>query len=109
MPNRNLTSDELKHANELLTQVRRQLAELAGNDPLLLFAYRTNEESLGPCATEGLKWGQQGGRCAHCNDDLALKYSELDRKVAENGYTPDNTELVHAKCHQERQAAKGYT
>lgn len=39
---------------------------------------------------------------------MTILYSELDRKNASDGYTLENTELVHAKCHQERQAAKGY-
>jgi hypothetical protein len=56
-----------------------------------------------------LKWGQHNGRCAHCGDDLPLKYSELDRRNAVDLCTPENTELVHAKCHQARQAAKRYT
>jgi UTP:GlnB (protein PII) uridylyltransferase len=40
MPNRNLTSDELKRANELLADIRERLTGLAAGDPLLLFAYR---------------------------------------------------------------------
>jgi hypothetical protein len=39
---------------------------------------------------------------------LELKYSELDRRNAVDGYTALNTGLVHAKCHEARQAAKGY-
>jgi UTP:GlnB (protein PII) uridylyltransferase len=40
MPHRNLDSDELKHANELLAEIRKKLVYLSGGDPLLLFAYR---------------------------------------------------------------------
>lgn len=40
MPNRNLTPDELKRANELLADIRERLANLAAGGPLLLFAYR---------------------------------------------------------------------
>lgn len=40
MANRTLTLDELKNANVLLAEVRKRLALLAGDDPLLLFAYR---------------------------------------------------------------------
>jgi UTP:GlnB (protein PII) uridylyltransferase len=40
MPNRNLTSDELKRANALLADIRERLDSLAAGDPLLLFAYR---------------------------------------------------------------------
>lgn len=119
MPNRNLARDELKQSNELLTEIRGRLVDLAGGDPLLLFAYRRKlvkelgyDERGKPGARgklKALKWGQQDGKCAHCCDELPLRYSELDRRNAADGYTVENTELVHAKCHQARQAAKGYT
>lgn len=118
MPNRNLTAGELKQANELLTEIRKRLSTLAAGDPLLLFAYRRKiskelqyDERGKPSARrelKALKWGQQDGKCTHCGKALPLKYSELDRKNAADGYTSENTELVHAPCHQERQAAKGY-
>lgn len=118
MPNRNLNSDELLRAIELLAEIRKRLTSLAGGDPLLLFAYRRKVvkelgyDERGKPGVRGklkaLKWGRQNGKCAHCGEDLPLKYSELDRKVAAEGYTVENTDLVHAKCHQERQAAKGY-
>lgn len=119
MPNRNLSVDELRRANELLRDIRERLSNLAGGDPRLLFAYRRKivkelgyDERGKPGARgklKALKWGQQHGKCAECQEDLPLKYSELDRKNAADGYTIENTELVHAKCHQARQAAKGYT
>lgn len=119
MPNRNLDAEELKRANELLAEIRTRLKEIAGGDPLLLFAYRRKvvkelgyDERGKPGARgklKALKWGQQNGKCTHCGEDLPLRYSDLDRKNAVEGYTPENTELVHAKCHQLRQAAKGYT
>src|SRR6267378_614020 len=96
MPNKNLNSDELKHANELLKDIRERLTNLAAGDPLLLFAYRRKlfkelgyDERGKPTARamlKALKWGQQNGRCAHCGDELPLKYSELDRKNAVDGY-----------------------
>jgi|SRR5579871_1229562 len=119
MPNRILTADELRSANELLADIRERLKTLAGGDPLLLFAYRRKVakelqyDERGKPGVRGklksLKWGQQNGRCAHCQEALPLEYSELDRKEAAAGYTQENTELVHAKCHQDRQAAKRYT
>ncbi len=118
MPNRNLTSDELKHANELLADIRNRLTQLAADDPLLLFAYRrktAKERGYDERGKPGvrkqlkaLKWGQQSGTCALCKTALEFRYSELDRKNVADGYTAENTELVHAKCHQERQAAKGH-
>jgi hypothetical protein len=119
MPNRNLNEDERRRANDLLAEIRNRLNALANGDPALLFAYRRKivkelgyDERGKPNARaklKALKWGQQNGKCAHCGDDLPLLYSELDRKEAAHGYTPDNTELVHAKCHQGRQAARSYT
>jgi hypothetical protein len=119
MPNRNLNADELKLANELLSDIRERLVNLAADDPLLLFAYRRKvvkelgyDERGKPLARaklKALKWGQQHGRCAHCKLEMPLEYSELDRKNAPDGYTVENTELVHAKCHQARQAEKRYT
>jgi hypothetical protein len=119
MANRNLTAEELKHANELLKGIRKRLNALAGSDPLLLFAYRRKvakelqyDERGKPNARrelKAMKWGEQNHRCADCGEEMPLEYSELDRKAAADGYTPENTELVHAKCHQLRQAAKRYT
>jgi hypothetical protein len=119
VPNRNLNADELRRANELLVDIRERLASLASGDPLLLFAFRRKvvkelgyDERGKPgvrAQLKALKWGQQNGRCAHCGDQLPLKYSELDRNNAVDGYIAENTELVHAKCHQARQSAKRYT
>src|SRR5579871_1939030 len=119
MPNRNLDAQELKLANGLLKDIRQRLTTLAGDDPLLLFAYRRKivkelgYDERGKPGTraklKALKWGQQNGKCPECGEMLPLKYSELDRRSAADGYTIENTELVHAKCHQVRQAATGYT
>jgi hypothetical protein len=119
MPNRNLTQDELMLANELLATIRARLSDLAGDDRLLLFAYRRKivkelgyDERSKPGhrnKLKAIKWGLQNRQCAHCSEEMPLKYSELDRKNAVDGYTEENTELVHAKCHHERQAAKRYT
>jgi len=119
MANRNLTSNELILANGLLAEIRTRLATLAENDPSLLFAYRRKiakelvyDERGKPGQrnkVKAIKWGLQSGKCAHCGKDLALKYSELDRKNAEDGYTAENTELVHAECHYARQALNNYS
>lgn len=119
MPNRNLNPDELKIANELLAEVRNKLQALSGRDQSLLFAYRRKiikelgyDERGKPgmrAKLKAFKLDQQKGKCAHCHEYLPIKYSELDRKNAADGYTPENTELVHAKCHHERQAAKNYS
>ncbi len=119
MPNRNLTNEELLSANDLLSTIRARLETLAGGDKNPLFAYRRKivkelgyDERSKPGVRgklKALKWGLQNRLCAHCQKEMPLKYSELDRKNAADGYTEENTELVHAQCHHERQAAKRYT
>jgi UTP:GlnB (protein PII) uridylyltransferase len=119
MPNRNLNATELQQANQLLAEIRARLIALSAGDPLLLFAYRRKiakelsyDERLKPgqrAKLKTIKWALQNRLCAHCGEEMPLKYSELDRKNAADSYTDENTELVHAKCHQARQAAKGYT
>ena len=118
MPNRNLTDDELAQANIVLVDIRQRLDSLAGNDKNLLFAYRRKivkelgyDERSKPgvrAKLKALKWGLQNRCCAHCGKEMPLKYSELDRKIAADGYTEENTELIHAHCHHERQAVKSY-
>jgi hypothetical protein len=119
MPNRTLNADELVHADELLSDIRQQLASLADGDRLLLFAYRRKvakelvyDERDKPAARVKLKAQkrrQQNNNCAHCDHELPLKYCELDRKNAVDGYTPENTELLHGECHRARQAAKRFS
>jgi hypothetical protein len=119
MPNRNLSSDELQQANDVLAEFRERLSEISKGDPSLLFAFRRKVakelvyDERGKPGQRGRlkaqKWGEQRGKCAHCGENLELPYSELDRKNAIDGYTPENTELVHGKCHIVRQAAKRYT
>jgi len=118
MSNRTLTATELKQANSLLAETRLRLQDLSGGDPELLFAFRrkiykelTYDERGKPterAKLKAVKHALQGGRCAECGDEMPLRYSELDRKRAADGYSPENTELVHASCHQTRQALKNY-
>ncbi|MFZ1940172.1 MAG: hypothetical protein WBA18_02905 [Terracidiphilus sp.] len=119
MANRNLSSGELILAHSLLDEIRGKLSELAAGDPNLLFAYRRKVykeliylERGKPMARRKVKlqkFDQQNGKCAHCNSEMKIGYSELDRKNAVDGYTFENTELLHADCHRGRQAAKGYS
>lgn len=97
MANRNLSSEELEIAHRLLDEIRRKLEHLAGGDLDLLFAYRrkiykelTYLERGKPMSRRKVKiqkFDLQRGKCAECNYDLTIKYSELDRKNAGGGYT----------------------
>ena len=89
MANRQLTPDELQHANALLAEVRQKLESLSHGDTELLFAYRrkifkelTYDERSKPMARRKLKdqkWKEQRGLCAICGKELPEKYTVLDR------------------------------
>jgi hypothetical protein len=117
MPNRNLDEEELKLANSLLSEIRRKIDVLARGDSLLRFAYRRKiskeliyDERGKPMDCRKVKiqkHDQQSGRCAHCHLELKIGYSELDRKIAADGYTLENTEFVHAECHRRARPLNG--
>ena len=118
MANRQLTAAELVLANDLLTEVRAKLQQLAGGDSELLFAYRrkvfkelTYDERSKPMVRrklKDLKWKQQRGLCALCGKELPEKYTVLDRLSAVDSYTEANTRLIHSECDVAHQASKGY-
>lgn len=119
MANRNLTSDELEKARALLEEIRGKLESLSGGDKELLFAYRrkvykelTYDERSKPMARRALKdrkWKEQRGLCAICRKELPTRYTVLDRLNAADGYTPENTRLIHQECDVSHQESMGYT
>jgi 5-methylcytosine-specific restriction endonuclease McrA len=119
MPNRNLTSDELELARELLKSIRERIDVLANGDGDLRFAYRrkiakelTYDERSGPMVRRKLKTQkrkEQLGLCARCHEPLPEKYAVLDRLVAAKGYNTGNTRLICEKCDREVQTERRYT
>lgn len=119
MPNRNLTPDELEKANTLLGEIRQRLDALSAGDRELLFAYRrkvykelTYDERSKPMVRKKLKAqkrSEQDGLCARCRKSLPETYCVLDRLVASEGYTPENTRLLCPECDVAAQHEKGYT
>ena len=118
MANRQLTPEELERANALLAEVRSKLEALSQGDKDLLFAYRrklfkelTYDERRKPMVRRKLKdekWKAQRGLCAICSKELPEKYTVLDRWNAADGYTKENTRLIHQECDVAQQASKGY-
>ncbi len=119
MANRQLTAEELESARALLNEVREKLAQLSGGDSELLFAYRrkvykelTYDERGTPMLRRKLKdekRKEQRVLCAACGKPLPEKYAVLDRLNAADGYTPENTRLIHQECDISHQASKGYS
>ncbi len=119
MANPRLTSEQLDLARALLDEVRARLVDLSGGDKELLFAYRRKlakelsyDERSKPMERRRLKqfkMKEQGGICPLCNEALPQRGAVLDRARAIDGYTSENTRLIHADCDTAQQAAKGYT
>jgi UTP:GlnB (protein PII) uridylyltransferase len=118
MPNRQLNPHELLSANALLNEIRSKLKTLSEGDDELLFAYRrkvykelTYDEREKPSVRrklKDLKWKEQRGLCAICEKELPQTYTVLDRTIAKDGYSQENTRLVHQECDIANQALKGY-
>lgn len=118
MPNRNLSESELEIAWALIDHIRQQLDELAAGDRELLFALRrkiykelTYDERGKPShryKLKTLKRAAQEGLCSICGKPLPETYCVLDRLNAVDGYTPENTRLIHTDCDVEVQSGRGY-
>ena len=118
MPSRRLTRDEAAKADALLAEVKAMVTGAAGGDPVLLFALRRRlftrlmywERSMPAERTKlkAAKWKAQAGLCAICSEPMDVKGSELDRADPVDGYTADNTRLVHHACHRQDQETKGF-
>ncbi len=118
MPNRRLSIEKLEKANALLAEVRAKLEALSGGDKDLLFAYRrkvykelTYDERDKPMVRRKLKdqkRKEQRGLCVICKEPLPGKYTVLDRLRAVDGYTRENTRLIHQACDVKHQESKGY-
>ena len=55
------------------------------------------------------QWKTQKGKCAICGRAMEQKGSEINRTKASDGYTVENTRLVHHECHVAEQAKKRLT
>lgn len=119
MPNPTLDAEQIRKANELLSDIRQKLEGLAGGDASLLFAYRRKvakelgyDERGKPSHRKKLKLKkriEQRGLCAECGEPLPDTHVDLDRgDNAPGGYSVANTELIHSECHHKRQQAKRY-
>jgi len=118
MANRQLSASELEHANALLAEIRSKLEAISQGDKDLLFAYRrkifkelTYYERSKPAVRKKLKdqkWKDQRGLCSICGRDLPARYTVLDRLNAVDGYTKENTRLIHPECDVKNQEEKGY-
>jgi len=115
---RKLTESQNEVVNKLLNDVRSELERIAAGDRELLFSYRrriylrlTHDERGTPAhrkRLKALKMAEQRGKCAICGRSLPPSEAELDRHKAIDGYTRENTQLVHHDCHRQQQRDRGF-
>lgn len=101
-----------------LEHIKVELERLSGGDAELLRALRVelamelkSPERGDPAAHNNLKmeiWAQQKGICPICNELLPEENAEMDRFEAVQGYTAENTRLVHPACYAAEQVRRGY-
>jgi hypothetical protein len=124
MPSRRLTESELEVARGILDQVRETIAAASKGDPVLTFAlrryvykYLTYDERGTPAARTKLKMQkllEQDGKCGYekcpVPDRKITKADEpeLNRIDPVQGYTSENSVLVHHACHRMSQSEKGF-
>ena len=118
MSNRRLSESELVLANVLLDEIRQPLDQVSGDDEQLLWAFRrkvykelTYDERGTPMHRRRLKERkriEQGGKCADCGKPLPKSHVVLDRLQAMEGYTLENTRLIHQECDVKVQRSRGF-
>jgi len=116
--NRRLTEAERIIGHQILQNVRTLIEVSSKGDKTLGWALRrfiyvrlSHDERSKPMQRKILKLTKmvaQQGLCAECGKELPKKGSELDRIIAMDGYTEENTRLIHHECHRKRQEEKGF-
>jgi hypothetical protein len=111
-----LSDEDRAKAIAILESVRRQVAEVAGDDPARTFQMRRYilkrlefDERGTPTQRRKLKdvkRKMQRGLCAVCQERLPERGAELDRFKAIDGYTARNTQLLCHHCHQKAEAER---
>jgi 5-methylcytosine-specific restriction endonuclease McrA len=118
VPNPRLTPEQLALANDLLKLIRQRLDELSRDDRESRFAFNRKvakellyDERSRPADRHRLKRQkrkEQAGKCAKCSEELPARGAVLDRLVAIDLYTPQNTQLICERCDKQIQADRGY-
>ncbi len=118
-----LNQNQLRSVKDLVEKVRLMIIEQSNGDPKLLFAIRRKVwkelnywERGKPMVRRRLKakkYLDQHGLCANpaCKARLEPngRNAELDRFVADRGYTDENTRLICHKCHRLSQEDSRFT
>lgn len=118
MANPRLTPDQLDLARTLLDEVRARLVNLSSGDKELLCLppqglqgadARRAQQADGPAALEAAQDEGAARALPALQELLPERGAVLDRARAINGYTLQNTRLIHDACDVAHQSAKRYT
>jgi hypothetical protein len=115
---RRLTDVERIEAHKIVQTIQLLIEDLTHGDKAAAFAMRRyvytrlmHNERGTPMFRRNLKRKKmisQNGLCAECNEVLPIRDSELDRFVAIDGYTEQNTRLIHHACHRKSQEKRNF-
>jgi len=124
MDNGRMNDGELAAAREILAEVRQRIFGAASGDSRLAFALRryvyknlSYDERGTPAERTKLKLAklmEQDGKCAYLDCPVSDRKitkedePELDRFDPVEGYTSENTRLVHHSCHRRSQLERGF-
>lgn len=113
-----LRGQDLETARKILDKSRKMISKAAGDDLKLLFKLRryvyirlTYDERGSPAHRKALKKkkrNEQDNLCALCKKELPVRGAVLDRFVAEDGYTVENTRLLCDTCDKTVQAERKF-
>jgi hypothetical protein len=113
-----LPDDERAKVLPILAKLRLELEEASGGNQTTLFSMKRYiakrlefDERSTPTQRRKLKdhkLKSQRGLCAVCKEKLPERGAELDRFVAMDGYTKENTQLVCQACHRKAQEDRDF-
>jgi len=112
-----LTESQGERILPILASVREAIEKASEGDLIVLHQMRVTSRSGSNLMKEELqpndelhelKWKRQRGICALCSKSLPERGAELDRLISTEGYTEENTRLVHHECHRKAREAKGF-
>jgi hypothetical protein len=113
-----LTKEQREEAASITAATLAKIQAAAKGDPGLFYAfvqkiggtilYVNRDRAIDRGKMRRLKFQKQDGLCGMCDQRLTLKGSNLHRFYAPNGYSSENTVLLHPGCHNRHHKQEKY-